>query len=98
MNTYIPADSEPLANSTAPTNGTIITLANAAMDINDLVGTDTDGGYVLSTSDNYNTKSDATLHSDEIDLDGTNSVFVTAGLIPTAGGSAGAAFLPRIRK
>lgn len=89
LSTYIPAGGESLANTSGPTNGTIMTLADAAIDINDLAGTDSNGGYAPGT-DVFNNATTATLFSTEQDLDGTNKVYATAGLKPNAsGGSAG---------
>jgi len=90
INSYIPAGGEALANTSGTVNGTIITFADKMTDLNDLAGTDTDGGYEDSTSDDYNIDSTASVYNGSIDVgDGVNFKYVTAGLVPTASGGGG---------
>jgi len=90
LNTYIPNTGEALANTSGATNGVLHTLANASLDLNDLVGTDLDGGYTDSTIDDYNTLSTASVYNGSIDMgDGVNFTYATAGLVPTASGGGG---------
>ena len=98
LSTYIPAGGESLANTSGPTNGTLYTMSSS-LNLNDLVGTDADGGVVDSTTTppNLNTASTATLYSSEVDMDGTNKAYKTAGLSPDANSAGGGVFIPRIR-
>ena len=49
-------------------------------------GTDTEEGYVSVAGNDFNLRGGATLRATEIDLDGTNSCFVSAGIEPAEPG------------
>ena len=66
-------------------------INDAGSNTNIEAGTDTEEGYTNVSGDDFNLRSDATLRATEIDLDGTNSYFVSAGIEPdepVAGGPA----------
>jgi hypothetical protein len=90
--TYIPNTSEDLDNTTGTTLNTFQDLDDTGKYANDLVGTDTDGGYNNSAGDDYTLDSAATGYGIEVDYDGTNKTFVSSsGLAPdpSAGGGGG---------
>lgn len=67
--TYMPDTGEDLANTTK-TTGVVNELVLKGVNTNDLSGTDTDGGYEDSSTDDYNLTDTASLRRVSIDLDG----------------------------
>lgn len=65
-------------------------ILDVGSDTNVIPGSDTEEGYTSVAGNDFNLRSDATIRATEIDLDGTNSYFVSAGLEPAepaAGGN-----------
>jgi hypothetical protein len=94
---YMPDTGEDRVNTTS-TTGNVENLTLDGSDTNVFDGTDTNAGYNAPGSDDFNLVAGATLRATEIDLDGTNSVFVTAGLEPAEPASGGTTIIQRPRR
>ena len=69
MWSYMPDTGEDLANGTKTVGSSFVEPLINGVNTNDLSGTDVDGGYVDSVTDDYNLAGDATLRRTAIDLE-----------------------------
>ena len=95
---YMPDTGQDRANTGGKYTGNPILIHTNGSDTNQLSGTDTDAGYTAPASDNFNLTSSATFRAVEVDIDGTNKVYVTAGLDPeepSGGGGTDAVLVPQ---
>lgn len=96
---YMPDTGQDRANTLGKYSANPIFIHVDGSDTNQLSGTDTDAGYTAPASDNFNLTSSATLRAVEVDIDGTNKGYVTAGLEPEepsgGGGGTDAVLVPQ---
>lgn len=78
---YMPDTGQDLANTTK-LSGIYSDTIVAGASTNNFAGTDTDGGYVDSSTGDFNLAETASLRRLEINIDGTNKFYMSAGLIP----------------
>ena len=78
---YMPSNGQSLANTTQ-FSGNYFEVELNAVNTNNFAGTDADGGYVDSVTGDFRIADDAALRRQEIDIDGKNKFYMSAGLIP----------------